>query len=211
MLGQYPAVGLGIARAERDRINEQAKAGKNPTLERQIGKSQQAADQVTTFRSIAAELIEIKARNGLSPKYKKKIEGIFRSCLFPDLGDLPIQVVSSPMVKEALKRIEERGKLDLMNDARRLSGEVFNLAKANGQFVGDNPAERMKSRKEHRIPLADQAVAHGFRATFRTYAEESGEWMFDAMEAALAHGKKNATVASNSQLEIRERFVAAKK
>jgi hypothetical protein len=139
-LGQYPAVGLAAAREERNRIAEQAKSGQNPAIERRIASAKQAADQVTTFRSIAAELIEIKARNGLSPKYKKKIEGIFRSCLFPDLGDLPIQVISSPMVKEALKRIEERGKLDLLNDARRLSGEVFNLAKANGQFVGDNPA-----------------------------------------------------------------------
>ncbi len=318
-LGQYPAVGLGAARAERDRINEQAKAGKNPTLERQIENIQLAAERVTTFRSIAAELIELKVRNGISPKYKKKCEGIFLSCLFPLLGDLPIQVITSPILKETLKPIEERGKLDLLNDARRLSGEVFNLAKANGQFTGDNPAEalksnvfakhrgtqrlalawsemngflhrldagrlnpetvacikllmmtatrpgesrearwsefnldaacwtipgeRMKSRKEHRIPLASQAVAmlrelhhltgereylfpaqrgakaacltdmgllkavrivaghdlvdaHGFRATFRTYAEESGQWSFDAMEAALSHGKKNAVVAA---------------
>ncbi len=42
----------------------------------------------------------------------------------------------------------------------------------------------------------DLVDAHGFRATFRTYAEESSQWSFDAMEAALSHGKKNAVVAA---------------
>lgn len=105
------------------------------------------------------------------------------------------------------------------------------------------PAERMKSRKVHRIPLARQTVAmlrelhqltgegeylfpgklgaaspivsdmailkavrrtaghdnvdaHGFRAVFRTHAEESGLWSFEVMEAALAHGKKDQVVGS---------------
>ena len=318
-LGQYPAVGLSAARVERDRIKPQAKAGKNPTVERQLENIRQAAERSTTFRSIAAEVLALKIRNGISPKYQKKVDSIFRSCLFSTLGDLPIQEISSPILKATLKPIEDRGKLDLLNDARRLAKETFDLAKANGQFIGDNPADclknnvfakhrgknrmalpwselngflhrldagrlhaetvacirllimsgsrpgesrearwsefdldnacwsipaaRMKSRKEHCIPLSTQLVAvlrelyrltgereflfpaqrgskaqcltdmgllkairvvaghdlvdaHGFRATFRTHAEESGLWSFDVMEAALAHGKKNAVVAA---------------
>ena len=318
-LGQYPAVTLANARQECARIKTQTASGKNPALERKLEEARQSSERSTTFRRIAGELQELKVRNGISPKYAKKIESIFLSCLFPKLGSLPIQEVTSPILKSVLKPIEERGKLDLLNDARRLAGEVFNLAKSNGQFVGDNPAEalkqnvfakhrgksrqalpwsemngflhrldagriaatttaairlllltaarpgevrearwaefdlaaacwvippeRMKSRKEHRIPLSKQAVAmlleqhhltgerefvfpgqrgsktacltdmgllkairvvaghdlvdaHGFRAVFRTYAEESGLWSFDAMECALAHGKKNAVVAA---------------
>jgi integrase len=244
---------------------------------------------------------------------------IFRSCLFPLIGDLPIQEISSSILKAALKPIEARGKLDLLADALRISKEVFNLAKSDDRYIGDNPAEalktnifpkhrgqnrkalpwaemngflhrldagrlqtettscikllmttgtrpgesrearwaefdleaakwtipaeRMKSRKEHCVPLSVQTVAmlkelhlltgereylfpgqrgskagvftdmgllkairvvaghdlvdaHGFRATFRTYAEESGKWSFEVMEAALAHGKKTATIAA---------------
>lgn len=318
-LGQYPAIGLPIARAERDRINAQAKAGKNPTVERQLEIIRQASERDSTFRTIAKEMVDLKTRNNLSAKYLKKVDGIFRSCLFPTLGNLPVQEITSPILKATLKPIEDRGKLDLLNDARRLSKEVFDLAKSNGQFVGDNPAEclknnvfakhrrenrmalpwsemngflhrldagrlnpetvaciklmmltatrpgearearwsefdldnavwcipaeRMKTRKEHRIPLATQLIAtlrelhhltgekaflfpaqrgskascltdmgllkairivaghdlvdaHGFRATFRTYAEESGRWSFEVMEAALSHGKKSAVVAA---------------
>lgn len=96
------------------------------------------------------------------------------------------------------------------------------------------PAERMKMRRPHRVPLARQAIAHleelhrltgsskllfpssrswvkpmsentlnaalkrlgyssdkitahGFRATFSTFANESGHWQADAIERALAH------------------------
>lgn len=318
-LGKYPTVGLAAARAEKSRLKGQTHAGKDPAIERQIEAIRQATERSTTFRSIAEELQRLKVRNGISDKYAKKVAGIFRSCLFPKLGELPIQEITSPLLKATLLPIEERGTLDLLNDARRLAGEVFNLAKANGQFVGDNPAdalkqnvfakhrgknrlalpwsemngflhrldsgrlgpetvscikllmmtatrpgearearwaefdlenacwtipeERMKSRKEHRIPLSSQAVAmlrelhhltgereylfpaqrgakakcftdmgllkairvvaghdlvdaHGFRATFRTHAEESGKWPFEVMEAALAHSKKTAVVAA---------------
>lgn len=100
------------------------------------------------------------------------------------------------------------------------------------------PAERMKMRRPHRIPLPGQAVsllsslrnltgtsdyvlpssrslrktmsentfnaalrrlgyssgelsAHGFRATFSTFANESGLWNSDAVERALAHVEGN--------------------
>ncbi|NDV86544.1 tyrosine-type recombinase/integrase [Aurantimonas aggregata] len=100
------------------------------------------------------------------------------------------------------------------------------------------PAERMKMRRPHRVPLppqalrelaelarctgdsdflfpsinswkkpisentlnvalkrmgygADQVTAHGFRATFSTLANESGQWHSDAIERALAHVENN--------------------
>jgi len=105
------------------------------------------------------------------------------------------------------------------------------------------PAVRMKLRQEHRVPLPQQAIkmlkelklltgtkqylfpaqrgskattisdvailkairrtvghddvdAHGFRAVFRTHAGESLLWPETVLEAALAHGKKNAVVGA---------------
>jgi integrase len=37
-----------------------------------------------------------------------------------------------------------------------------------------------------------EATAHGFRSTFSTLANESGEWNVNAIEAALAHVEPNA-------------------
>ena len=38
----------------------------------------------------------------------------------------------------------------------------------------------------------DEMVAHGFRSTFSTLANESGKWSVNAIEAALAHLEPNA-------------------
>jgi integrase len=38
----------------------------------------------------------------------------------------------------------------------------------------------------------DEMVAHGFRSTFSTLANESGKWSVNAIEAALAHIEPNA-------------------
>lgn len=38
----------------------------------------------------------------------------------------------------------------------------------------------------------DEATAHGFRATFATFANEAGIWSADAIERHLAHQDKNA-------------------
>jgi integrase len=37
----------------------------------------------------------------------------------------------------------------------------------------------------------DEMTAHGFRASFSTFANESGLWNPDAIERALAHVEKN--------------------
>lgn len=40
---------------------------------------------------------------------------------------------------------------------------------------------------------ADEMTSHGFRATFSTFANESGLWNPDAIERALAHVEENDT------------------
>lgn len=42
----------------------------------------------------------------------------------------------------------------------------------------------------------DQVDAHGFRAVFRTHTGESLKWPEPVLEAALAHGKKNAVIGA---------------
>jgi integrase len=46
------------------------------------------------------------------------------------------------------------------------------------------------------IAGTDDVDAHGFRATFRTHAEEANLWTEAAMEGALGHGKKDAVKAA---------------
>lgn len=103
------------------------------------------------------------------------------------------------------------------------------------------PAERMKSGKQHRVPLCDEAIkvleevprlsdylftgarggqitdatiskvpkrlgydvtAHGFRATFRTWAQEYAAYAEEVVELALAHVNSDATRAAYARSEL---------
>ena len=318
-LGTFPDVDLATARELANEMRKKASAGLDLATERKLDKLAKAAESAITFKSVAQELLDIKRRNGISESYYQKIEGAFKANLFPTLGDVPIHRIEPALLKNELKPIEARGSLDMLRFVLQIAGEVFDLAKADGRFKGDNPAqalrrnvfakhkrgsmkalaweempgflhrldgfygefataccirlilwtatrpgearnarweefdlnkacwtipaERMKLRQEHRIPLPQQAVAmlkelklltgakeylfpsqrgskavtisdmailqairrtvghdqvdaHGFRAVFRTHAGESLRWEESVLEAALAHGKKNAVIGA---------------
>lgn len=318
-LGSFPDVDLASARELANEQRRIVRSGANPVLERKLDKLGKAAEAAVTFKAIAEELLAVKKRNGISDSYYAKIEGAFKANLYPSLGDLPIGRVEPALLKNELKPIEARGSLDMLRFVLQIASEVFDLAKADGRFKGDNPAqalrknvfakhkrgnmkalawdempgflhrldgfrgefataccirlmlwtatrpgetrdarweefdlgkacwtippERMKLRQEHRIPLPQQALtmlkelklqtgskeflfpsqrgskaktisdmallkairrtvghdgvdAHGFRAVFRTHAGESLLWKEAVLEAALAHGKKNAVVGA---------------
>lgn len=318
-LGRYPEVDLATARDLADDLRRKANAGLDLVVERKLDKLNKTAESAITFKAVAEELLSIKKRNGISDSYYKKIEGALRANLYSSLGDIPIGRIEPALMKSELKPIEARGSLDMLRFVLQIAGEVFDLAKADGRFKGDNPAlalrknvfskhkkgnmkalcwdempgflhrldgfygefataccirlmlwaatrpgearnarweefdfgkncwtipaERMKLRQEHRIPLPLQAItmlkelklltggkeylfpskrgskatvisdvailkairrtvghdqvdAHGFRAVFRTHAGESLRWDEPVLEAALAHGKRNAIVGA---------------
>lgn len=318
-LGVFPDVDLATARDLANDLRKKAKAGLNLAVERKVDRLNRDREAAITFRTVAEELLSIKKKNGISDSYYKKIHSALQANLYPSLGELPIGRIEPALLKSELKPIEARGSLDMLRFVLQVVGEVFDLAKADGRFKGDNPAlvlrknvfarhkkgnmkalpwaempgflhrldgfhgefataccirlllwtatrpgetrqaqwsefdlakacwtipaSRMKLRQEHKIPLPHQAVAmlkelkpltghrdylfpaqrgskaaavsdmailkairrtvghdnvdaHGFRAVFRTHAGESLLWPEIVLEAALAHGKKNAIVGA---------------
>jgi integrase len=141
-LGQYPEISLDAARQEAARLRQLARDGQNPVQVKKIERIRNRVKSVTTFQSVAEELLAGKKKN-VSTAYFKKISGGIRANLFPLLGTLPIQEIDAPILREALRKIEARGALEMLGNVRRWAGEVFDFAKANGQFTGDNPAHAL--------------------------------------------------------------------
>jgi integrase len=141
-LGQYPDMSLDAARQEAARLRQMAKDGHNPVQVRQVERIRNRVRGEATFQTIAEELLAGKKKN-CSAAYFKKISGGIRANLFPLLGTLPIQEIDAPVLRESLRKIEARGALEMLGNVRRWAGEVFDFAKANGQFAGDNPAHAL--------------------------------------------------------------------
>lgn len=141
-IGLYPVMGLEDARKEAQRMRDLLREGRNPVAENRIRKLRNRMQSVTTFEGVADELLEGKRKN-CSAAYYKKISGGIRANLFPMLGPLPIQSIDAPILREALRKIEERGALEMLGNVRRWAGEVFDYAKAHGSYQGDNPAHAL--------------------------------------------------------------------
>jgi integrase len=165
-LGIYPAMSLEDARAEAAKMRGIVRDGLSPVTENRIRKIKNKASTATTFEAIAGELLEGKKKN-VSEAYYKKISGSMKANLYPLLGPLPIQSIDAPILREALRKIEARGALELLGNVRRWAGEVFDYAKANGQFTGDNPAAALlrnvfKKHKGERMRALEWGEIAGF-------------------------------------------------
>lgn len=81
--------------------------------------------------------------------------------------------------------------LDLLDDLRMITG--------NGVFLFPSLRSWQRPMSENTLNAAlrrmgysgDEMTAHGFRASFSTFANESGLWNPDAIERALAHVERN--------------------
>lgn len=141
-LGVYPAMSLDKARQEAERMRAFVREGRSPVAENRVAKLRNRTAVLTTFESVADELLAGKRKN-VSSAYFKKISGGIRANLYPMLGPLPIQSIDAPILREVLRKIEARGSLDMLGNVRRWAGEVFDYAKAHGSYQGDNPANAL--------------------------------------------------------------------
>jgi integrase len=141
-MGAYPGMSLDQARIEAAKLRELAKQGHNPVAENRAQRLRNRIRAETTFEAVANELLTGKKKN-VSFNYWKKIDGALRANLYPVIGSLAIQGIDPPMLREALRKIEKRGSLDMLANVRRWASEVFVFAKANGWYVGDNPADAL--------------------------------------------------------------------
>jgi integrase len=141
-LGQYPNMSLDAARQEAGRLRQLSKSGINPVAEKQIERIRNRVSAGNTFEKVAEELLAGKKKN-CSESYFKRMHSAIKANLYPMLGNLPVQRIDAPILLESLRRIEVRGALDMLTDVRRWASEIFDYAKAHGQYTGDNPADAL--------------------------------------------------------------------
>lgn len=178
-LGTYPVMTLAKARTAALEMRRMIKAGTDPVVDKKIRKAEGAADAAATFRTIATEWLVSK--NNLSASTRKYIEATFSANVYPRIGDLPIGVITPPLVLTTLRVIEARGALELLGKCRRWLGQVFDYARATGKLKGDNPAhclvDVLKKGKSENYPTFKGSKDHGRKDAgefLRRLAEYSG-------------------------------------
>jgi integrase len=149
-IGEYPSMTLDAARQRTAELMDFGRQGRNPVAEHKANKLRNRIKAITTFEAVATELLVGKKQN-VSAAHYKKVSGALKANLYPVIGSLPIQEITPPMLREALRGLEKRGALDYLAGIRRWAGEVFDYAKAHGHYLGDNPAHALRKNvfKKH--------------------------------------------------------------
>ena len=149
-IGEFPSMTLDGARQRAAELRDFGRQGRNPVAEHKANKLRNRIKANTTFEAVATDLLAGKKKN-VSAAHYEKVSGALKANLYPLLGSLPIQEITAPMLREALRGLENRGALDYLAGIRRWAGEVFDYAKAHGYFAGDNPAHALRKNvfKKH--------------------------------------------------------------
>lgn len=155
-LGTLSEVSLKQARQRRDEARQLIAAGQDPVEER---KSQDAQRRDSRQAKARPEMpagpgpgsFEAVARDWVTTIHKAKVsEGHaartltrFEQDVFPWIGHLPIQDLTSPKVLEVIRRVEARGAIDTAHRVKDSCSQVFRYGVACGMCERD-PARDLR-------------------------------------------------------------------
>lgn len=138
-VGTYPAVGLEVARSEREALKGLLKEGRDPVQARRLNQADGAAAAGNTFETVAADWLS-KQRKGWSDIHYEKSSRALERDVYPRIGKLPVKEIKPAMVAGVIEAIVKRGARDTASKVLQHVSGVFRLAQARG-MRDDNPAE----------------------------------------------------------------------
>lgn len=158
-LGSFPAVGLSEARKARDAARLQQTQGTDPMEARKLRKLNRKPEGVT-FAEVAQAMFDAKAP-GWSDTHRVRSERILKGDLVPVLGAYRMADIDTPMLIQALRKIEERGTLGTLEKARGVCSLVWGYAVATGSvqtnIVGNMRGVFRTAPETHHAAITDPA------------------------------------------------------
>lgn len=132
-LGSAKTVDLAAARALAFSMRQSYKRGEDPLLERR-----KAKDTIPTFSAAAMMVFEEHKPSWKNSKHAAQWLSTLKTYVFPMLGDLPVNQIDGPMVRDVLAEIW----LTIPETARRVRqriGTVLDFAHAKGWREAEAP------------------------------------------------------------------------
>jgi integrase len=126
-LGVYPDVSLGEARECRAQARKTLAAGNDPSNLKKEAKRLAVLKGENTFEAIAREWHANRGYKWI-PRYAGFILRRLEADIFPQLGSRPVGDISALELLTVLRKVEERGVLDLTHRLLQTCGQVFTYA-----------------------------------------------------------------------------------
>lgn len=138
-LGSYPEITLAEARAARDAARKHLAHSIDPNVAKRQARIEASICANNSFASVAQELIDKKAREGLAEPTLEKMRW-FVKLLGTDFGKRPVSAIKPQELLHELRKHERRGRLETANLLRAFASRVFRYAVATARAESD-PAQ----------------------------------------------------------------------
>lgn len=148
-LGHYPQVKLSDARKARDQAKLLKSEGRNPIQERKIEKLKAKAYAGNSFRETAEEWFSVK-RGSWSEHYAIRERRNLEKDLYPFFSNRSFDEIEPVELLAAIRKVEERGALDVAHRVLSTAGQVWRFAVATGRAARDVTADIRGALRPHR-------------------------------------------------------------
>ena len=138
-IGPYPEISLAEARRRRDDARTLIVTGKDPSREKQRDKVRSRAQAESTFAALTKEYCAKRKRDGdkaWAATTATRSEYLL-SLLDSSIGRVAIAEIKPPDVLAAVRKIEDKGKLESARRTLQLASAVFRYAVATGRLASD--------------------------------------------------------------------------
>lgn len=147
-LGSYPDVGAKDARKARDAAKLKKSTGVDPVQVRKVEKLKATTPDADTFKVTALEWYAMKL-DSWSSHYAIREKRNLEKDLFPFLGARRIGDIEAIELLATVRRVEERGALDVAHRVLTTAGQVWRYAVATGRTPRDITADIRGALKPH--------------------------------------------------------------
>ena len=147
-LGSYPDIGPKDARKARDAAKLEKSKGRDPVQVRKVEKLKTLTPAGNTFKATALEWYEQKS-GSWSSHYAIREKRNLEKDLFPFFADRRIGDIEAIELLAVIRRVEERGALDVAHRVLTTAGQVWRYAVATGRAVRDVTPDIRGALKPH--------------------------------------------------------------
>lgn len=169
-LGQYPTVKLSDARAGRTEAKRRLSEGVDPAVVKRMGLD--SGEPVETFALIAREWFSVR-EGALVSAYATRVWSRIEEDVLPSIGHEPIRQIKPMQVLTMLRKIEDRGAIEMAKRVKQSVAQVFKYAIATDRADFDptaslSPALKPTVRGRHfaKLPIPEMPI---FMVRLRNY------------------------------------------
>lgn len=143
--GAYPDVSLLEAREKRDEAKRLLANDHDPSDTVKSKRAEKQASKANTFKVWAEKWLE-HWKEDKSPRHAGYTLRRLDADIYPAIGDMPIADIEAPHIADAMRKIADRGALDIAKRSHQTIGQIFRYAIANDKngTVKRNPASDIK-------------------------------------------------------------------